>query len=83
MGKNVCVLLLLAVLALIYVATIRRGHLWGDDFALYISHARNLATGQPYAQTGYIYNPSVVNYSPRSYPPIFPLLLVRRTSCLG
>jgi 4-amino-4-deoxy-L-arabinose transferase-like glycosyltransferase len=83
MGKNVCVLLLLAVLALIYVATIRRGHLWGDDFALYISHARNLATGQPYAQTGYIYNPSVVNYSPRSYPPIFPLLLVPSYKLFG
>src|SRR5205814_276498 len=83
MIKNLCVFALLAGTGLIYCATIRMGHLWGDDFALYIAHARNIATGQPYGQTGYIYNPSVVNYSPRAYPPGFPLLLVPSYKLFG
>lgn len=83
MIKNICVVALLAGTGLIYCATIRMGHLWGDDFALYIAHARNIATGQPYSQTGYIYNPSVVNYSPRAYPPVFPLLLVPSYKLFG
>lgn len=59
-----------------YATTIRQGDTWGDDFALYILHAENIATGRPYADTGYIYNPSVSIYGPPTYPPIFPLLLV-------
>jgi hypothetical protein len=83
MTKNLCVFALLAGTGLIYCATIRGGHLWGDDFALYIAHARNIATAQPYSRTGYIYNPSVVNYSPRAYPPVFPLLLVPSYKLFG
>ena len=40
------------------VLTVREGHNWGGDFAQYILHARNIVEGRPYAQTGYIYNPS-------------------------
>ena len=58
-----------------YIATIRDGHLWGDDFALYIHHAKNLASGSAYGATGYIYNPHYPEIGPRSYPPLFPLLL--------
>ncbi len=58
-----------------YLASTRKGHDWGDDFALYISHARNLAEGRPYADTGYIYNPRFASLSPRTYPPVLPLLL--------
>ncbi len=53
----------------------REGHDWGGDFALYISHARNLAEGRPYAATGYIPNPHFKGHSPATYPPLFPLLL--------
>jgi hypothetical protein len=66
---------LLVCVAGFYVTTIRRGNTWGDDFALYILHAENLATGRPYADTGYVYNPAVPVYGPPTYPPIFPLLL--------
>ncbi|CAN5606402.1 hypothetical protein BH23GEM9_BH23GEM9_23110 [soil metagenome] len=38
-------------------------------------HARNLVQGTPYDQTGFIYNPADPWYSPRVYPPGFPLLL--------
>lgn len=65
----------IAVLGGIHLTTLRPGHEWGDDFGLYVAHARNLAEGRPYADTGYVYNPQNAVVSPRSYPPIFPLLL--------
>jgi hypothetical protein len=51
------------------VATIREGQGWGDDFAQYVLHARNLATGQPYAATGYLVNPDYTSLGPSAYPP--------------
>jgi hypothetical protein len=65
----------IALVASWYLASTREGHDWGDDFALYVSHARNLAEGRPYADTGYIYNPDYPSLSPRTYPPVLPLLL--------
>jgi hypothetical protein len=65
---------LFASVAIFYLVTIRQGNHWGDDFALYIHHAENIAMGRPYGETGLIYNPGV-EYSPRIYPPVFPLLL--------
>jgi len=67
---------LIALLGSIHLATLRDGQEWGDDFSLYVAHARNLAEGRPYADTGYVYNPANPVLSPRTYPPIFPLLLV-------
>jgi 4-amino-4-deoxy-L-arabinose transferase-like glycosyltransferase len=64
------------MLGLLHLATLRPGHDWGDDFSLYVAHARNLAEGRPYDDTGYIYNPHLPVLSPRTYPPVFPLLLV-------
>jgi hypothetical protein len=66
---------LLATITAFHVATVREGHLWGDDFAMYIHHAQNIAENRPYADTGYIYNPAIPVYGPRMYPPVFPLLL--------
>ncbi|HKQ79445.1 MAG TPA: hypothetical protein VJ810_37470 [Blastocatellia bacterium] len=57
------------------MATIREGHAWGDDFGLYILHARNIAEGVDYQKTGYVYNPSFPEIGPITYPPIFPLML--------
>ncbi len=58
-----------------YLATIRDGQDWPDDFSQYIQHALNIAEGAPYAATGYIYNPRNPGIGPRTYPPGFPLLL--------
>ena len=58
-----------------FLCTIKQGHNWGGDFALYIAHAKNIATGHSYHDTGYIYNPFSHWYGPMTYPPIFPLLL--------
>jgi hypothetical protein len=58
-----------------HLSTIRRGHDWGDDFAMYIGHARNIAEGVPYADTGFVHNPLRPMYAPPAYPPVFPLIL--------
>ncbi|MCI0663000.1 MAG: glycosyltransferase [Acidobacteria bacterium] len=66
--------LIIMIIGMFYLSTIRAGHRWGDDYCMYISHARNIVEGRPYGDTGYIYNPRRV-ISPRTYPPVFPLLL--------
>jgi hypothetical protein len=65
----------LSAIGCFYVLTLRAGHTWGDDFAMYLLHARNLAEGRPYAATGYVYNPAEPHLGPPVYPPVFPLLL--------
>lgn len=67
----------------IHLATLRDGQEWGDDFSLYVAHARNISEGRPYADTGYIYNPRNPILSPRTYPPVFPLLLAPVYSLYG
>ena len=47
----------------------------GDDYALYIKEAQNIATGKPYYQSNYVFNKYNNCYSPPQYPPGFPLLL--------
>jgi len=71
------------LVGLFYLATIRAGHDWGDDFALYIQHARNIAAHIPYSETGYIYNPHNPAIGPRAYPPGFPLLLAPVVAVFG
>lgn len=71
------------LVGLVYLATLRPGQHWGDDFAQYVHHARNIATGAPYAETGYIYNPHNPAIGPRSYPPGFPLLLAPVVKLFG
>ncbi len=63
------------LMAAVLLALRRPGQEWGGDFALYISHARNLVEGQPYANTGYIVDPYYRSESPATYPPLFPLVL--------
>src|SRR3989442_13564938 len=58
-----------------YLATIRDGQDWPDDFSQYIQHALNIAEGTPYAGTGYSYSPYKPGIGPRTHPPGFPLLL--------
>jgi hypothetical protein len=56
------------------VLTLRPGHNWDGDYALYVMQARNLADGTPYADTNYIANPDNAIH-PALYPPGLPLLL--------
>jgi hypothetical protein len=66
---------LIVLVGVFYLATFREGHRWGDDFSLYILHAKNIVEGRPYAETGYVYNPGTGAIGPPTYPPLFPLLL--------
>lgn len=66
---------LAVVAAAFLIAERRSGQDWGGDFSLYISHARNVSEGKPYADTGYIVNPYFRSLSPSTYPPLFPLIL--------
>lgn len=71
-------LLVVFLLALVFqIATVSSHHSWGDDFAQYILHARNIAKGTPYADTGYLQNPvdPALDVGPRMYPPLMPLVL--------
>ena len=67
-------LLVIIAVGAFYLSTIRQGHGWGDDFGMYINHARNIAEGKAYADTGYVYNPRFI-IGPKTYPPTLPLLL--------
>ena len=75
MRKNRILFVLLLLIAVFGMVTMQTGHVWGDDFAMYLMHARNIAEGHTYDQTGYIYNDLAPAYAPQSYPPGFPLLI--------
>jgi hypothetical protein len=67
--------LILLAIGAVYAMLVRQGHVWDDDFSMYVLHARNIAEGRAYADTPYIYNPDNAFLGPPSYPPIAPLLL--------
>lgn len=71
----VAVAVIIAAAGVFFLSTLRSGHDWGDDFALYIMHAMNIVHGHAYARTGYIDNPAVPGFSPAAYPPLFSLML--------
>jgi len=73
--RRLLVIPLLAAIFAFYAVTIRDGHVWDDDAAMYILHARNIAEGRPYSDTGYIFNPEYAALGPVAYPPGLPLLL--------
>jgi hypothetical protein len=75
--------LLIAAIGLLYVATVRPGGTWEDDSHLYIQHAKNIVEGRPYATTGFLYNAHDPSYSPRTYPPLFPLALAPAYALFG
>lgn len=67
--------ILFSIVALYSIDGSQNWDAWGDDFALYIAHARNLVEGTSYADTRFVYNATNAWYSPRAYPPGFPALL--------
>lgn len=71
--STLAAILLVCSIGIFYVATLREGHVWGDDHAAYLSHTRNLVEGKAYGDIGYVRGASSIN--PLMYPPVFPLLL--------
>ncbi|HEX5031910.1 MAG TPA: hypothetical protein VFX78_10705 [Candidatus Eisenbacteria bacterium] len=82
-GPALLLLAFLLGIGAFYSLTLRPGHDWGDDFAQYIHHAKNIATGVPYGQTGYIWNPGFPMLGPPTYPPVFPLMLAPVVAASG
>lgn len=68
-------LTLIAIIASFYLFTIREGHNWGDDFGMYLLHAKNIAEGKGYADTPYIFNPLEPGIGPKAYPPVTSIAL--------
>ena len=73
--RNIINLLIVIISVIFFLITIKEGHEWGGDFAHYINHAINIATGIPYSDTGYIFNPNSAWFGPITYPPVFPAIL--------
>lgn len=76
-GRDVSAVLagvLIAGIAGFFLSTLRPGHNWDGDYALYILHARNIVEQAPYRDTGYVFNPQAPIH-PAAYPPGLPLLL--------
>ena len=67
--------IIILLVGVFYFSTIREGQPWGGDFGQYIHHAKNIVEGKDYRDIDYIYNPFYPSLGPRTYPPIFPLLL--------
>lgn len=65
------------VITALYILTIRSGHPWGGDFAMYIMNARNLIEGTDYKVTQYVTTDFVPHdfIGPQAYPPVFPAML--------
>jgi len=74
---------LVLLVGLFYVLTIHAGLPWGDDFAMYLMHARNLATGIPYSAIGYVFNPLQPEVGPPVYPPLFPAIIAPAIAVAG
>ena len=73
----------ISVIALVHLVNLTDGHDWGGDFSHYIHHAKNLAEGKHYLDTGYITAPPALFMGPYGYSPIFPLMLVPVYSLFG
>jgi hypothetical protein len=65
------------------LATLSAQHLWGDDWAQYVLHARNLVGGRPYPDIGYLFNPDFPWAGPRAYAPGTPLVLLPVVALFG
>ena len=79
----ILILVLIAGIGIFSIYTTSEGHVWGDDFAMYLSHARNISEGRAYDDTGLILNEFAPTYSPQNYPPGFPLVLAPVYSITG
>ena len=68
-------LLVMLVLSPLLLLNIRNSHDWGDDFAGYITQARNIAEGKPFYKTKFEFHDYNPSYAPPYYSYGFPLLL--------
>src|SRR6266446_10190114 len=74
--------ILLALIGAFHIATLRPGHVWGDDFAGYILQTQHLATGQGLIAYEFIPNPEAFAGG-QSLPPGLSVLLLPVYTTLG
>jgi 4-amino-4-deoxy-L-arabinose transferase-like glycosyltransferase len=68
--------IVIVVMTAWHVSLLRPDLDWANDDAYqYLSHARNIALHQPYADTGYVFSTEAAEIGPQRYPPALPLLL--------
>jgi 4-amino-4-deoxy-L-arabinose transferase-like glycosyltransferase len=76
--------ILIVVMTAWHVSLLRPDLDWANDDAYqYLSHARNIALHQPYAETGYIFSAHAAEIGPQRYPPALPLLLAPVYAAFG
>lgn len=73
--KKIAELLLVVALLLPHLfLNIRHTQDWGDDFAMYVIEAKNIADNKPVGETRHVTNPRVM-LGPVNYPVGYPLLI--------
>lgn len=75
------VLVVLFLIPLTFI-NIKNSHDWGDDFAMYLSEAKNMAEHKNPADNGFMINPNAM-MGPASYPIGFPLMLAPLVKSVG
>jgi hypothetical protein len=68
-------------LPMLYI-NVRHSQHWGDDFAVYVQQAINIANGKPFDATGYLFIPGYSSLAP-SAPVGFSLMLVPIVKLVG
>jgi hypothetical protein len=76
--------LLITIVFGAYAAVLRDGMpADATDWAMYVMHARNLLSGRPYTDTGYIAQPETAFEGAESYPSGYPLMLTPFYAAFG
>src|SRR5581483_7576929 len=75
-GADAIVTCLVIAATALHVRVLTPDISWRNDDTLhYLNHARNIAAGRPYGDTGYVYSRYSPDIGPANYPPAFPLTL--------
>ena len=80
---RVCIFIVIFIVGASQFLALNEEHGWGGDSSQYIHHAKNLAEGTHYLDTGYIVGPPSGFLGPYGYPPIFPMVLAPVYSLWG
>jgi hypothetical protein len=67
---------IILIVFMFQVRTLPPRYYWaGSDIGLYLTHARNIVIGRPYSETLFVFNAHASSESPKTYPPLYPVLL--------
>lgn len=72
--KSICIVFVMSV-TIYWASSITGEPGWGDDYAMYITHAQNIADGNPYTEMGFIHGLTHYWMSPIAASPGLPMFL--------